>query len=153
MKTSLSVVGLIAAVASCPAYAEDARAIAEQGNQKWLQAYNAGDAEALTGLYSKDAILAPQGVAEPLVGEASICKFADGAVKQRLANTSLTVTEAKMVSPDTLFDAGTWTADVTGANGHAPTHVSGTFLNIWRHQGSDWRLQADTWNMMPPPHE
>ena len=129
MKASLSVVALIAAVASCPANAEDARAIAEQGNQKWLQAYNAGDAEALTGLYSKDAILLPQGVAEPLVGEANIRKFFDDAVKQPLAKLSFPVTEAKMVGPDTLFDAGTWTADVPGANGGAPTTNSST--NSW----------------------
>jgi uncharacterized protein (TIGR02246 family) len=151
MKASLSVVTLILAVAGCPAYAEDARSIAERGNQQWLQAYNAGDAEALTRLYSKDAVLLPQGVTEPLVGETSIRKFYEGAVKKRIANTSLPVTEARMISPDTLFDTGAWTADVPDANGGAPTHVSGTYLNVWRHEGSDWRLQADTWNMMPPP--
>jgi len=58
-------------------------------DQKWLQAYNAGDAAAYTALYTKDAALLPSGVAQPLIGEISIRKFYDEFVKQRAPNLSL----------------------------------------------------------------
>jgi uncharacterized protein (TIGR02246 family) len=143
MKLPLSAIALIIAF-SGPTFAQDAKSIAEQGNQKWIEAYNAGDAAALTALYSKDAALLPQGVAEPLIGQAIIRKFFDDAVKQRVAKLSLPVTEAKMAGPDTLFDAGTWSGDVPAANGNAAAHVSGTYLNIWLREGPNWRLEADT---------
>jgi uncharacterized protein (TIGR02246 family) len=148
--TSLPTIALVIAVAG-PAFAQDAKSIAEQGNQKWIQAYAAGDAAALATLYTKDAVLLPQGVAKPLIGEANIRKFYEDSVKQRLTNVSLPVTEAKMVGTDTMFDLGTWTADAPGENGRPTTHVSGTYLNVWQREGSDWRLRADTFNMMPPP--
>jgi len=152
MRLPLSAIALIIAF-SGPTFAQDAKSIAEQGNQKWIQAYNAGDAAALTALYSRDAALLPQGVAQPLIGPATIRKFFDDAVKQRLVKMSLPVTEARMVGPDTLLDVGTWGGDVPAANGNAAAHISGTYLNVWIHEGSNWRLEADTWNMMPPPGE
>jgi hypothetical protein len=38
-----------------------------------------------------------------------------------------------------------------GQNGGPATHVGGTWLNVVALQGNDWKLSADTWNMMPPP--
>jgi uncharacterized protein (TIGR02246 family) len=147
--TSLSAIAVVIAVAG-PAFAQDAKSIAEQGNQKWIHAYAAGDSAALTALYAKDAVLLPQGVAEPLIGEANIRKFYEDSVKQRLTNVSFPVTEAKMVGADTMFDLGTWTADAPGENGRPTAHLSGTYLNVWQREGSEWRLRADTFNMMPP---
>jgi uncharacterized protein (TIGR02246 family) len=148
--TLLSTIAMVVAVAG-PAFAQDAKSIAEQGNQKWIQAYAAGDAAALTALYAKDAALLPQGIAKPLTGEANIRKYYEDSVKQRLTNVSFTVTEAKMVGADTMFDLGTWMADAPGENGRPKSHVSGTYLNVWQREGSDWRLRADTFNVMPPP--
>ncbi len=103
---TLTTMALLCALAA-PAFAQDAKAIVEQGSQEWLKAYNAGDAAALTARYTKDAELLPQGVADPLIGETSIRKFFDDEVKHRLVNLSIPVTEAKMLSPDSLFVAGT----------------------------------------------
>jgi ketosteroid isomerase-like protein len=111
-----------------------------------------GNSAALTALYSKDATLLPQGVAEPLMGE-SISKYFDSAVKQRLVKLALPVAEAKMISSDSLFDAGTWTAEVPGEKGAAATPLSGTYLTVWYREGSAWRIRADTWNMMPAPEK
>ena len=149
MRLSLAAVTLFAALAGS-AFAQNAKSIAEQGNQKWVKAYNASDASALTMLYAKDAILLPPGIPEPLRGHAGIEKFFDGMVKQHVDKFVLLVTEARMIGPDTLYDAGPWSGDVPGANGAAAMHIAGTYLNIWVHEGSDWRLQADTWNMIPP---
>ena len=148
--TLLSTMALAVAVAG-PVLAQDAKSIAEQGNQKWIQANKAGDAAALTALYAKDAALLPQGVAQPLIGEASIRKYFEDSVKQPVTNVSLPVTEAKMVGTDTIFDLGMWAADAPAENGQPTTHLSGTYLSVWQRDGSEWRLRADTWNMMPPP--
>jgi uncharacterized protein (TIGR02246 family) len=131
---TLTTVGLLYALAA-PAFAQDAKSIGEQQNQKWLQAYNAGDAAALTALYTKDAALLPQAITKPLIGEANIRKYFDDLVKDRVINLSVSITEAKMLSPDALFIVGTWTA-----------LVSGTYMTIFVRQGSDWRIRADTWN-------
>jgi uncharacterized protein (TIGR02246 family) len=131
---ALTIVGLLYALAA-PAFAQDAKSIGEQQNQRWLQAYNAGDAAALTALYTKDAALLPQAITRPLIGETSIRKYFDDLVKDRVINLSVSVTEAKMLSPDALFIVGTWTAQ-----------VSGTYMTIFVREGSDWRIRADTWN-------
>src|SRR6266567_2498074 len=56
MKTLLAGIGVTIALVA-PALAQDARSIANEANGKWLQAYNKGDAAALTALYTKDAVL------------------------------------------------------------------------------------------------
>jgi uncharacterized protein (TIGR02246 family) len=135
-----------------PAFAaDDAKSIAEGVVAKWGEIYNKGDAAAMTALYTTDAALLPQGSDQPIVGQSDIRKFFDDWLKQRLENASIPVTEAKMIDQKTLWAAGTWSGDIPGQNGGSSTHVSGTWLNIMSHDGSEWRLRADTWNMMPPP--
>jgi DNA-binding winged helix-turn-helix (wHTH) protein len=67
---------------AAPAFALDARGIAEQITQKWAQAVSAGDSAALTALYTKDAALLPHGIATPQIGESSIRKYYDGFVRK-----------------------------------------------------------------------
>jgi ketosteroid isomerase-like protein len=63
---------------------------------------------------------------------------------------SIKATEGRMTGPDVGYGAGTWSADIPGQNGGASTHIMGTFLSVIEREGSDWKFQADTWNMMPP---
>ena len=135
---ALTTIALICALAA-PAFAQDAKSIAEREIQKWLQAYNAGDAGALTALYTKDASLLPHGTATPLIGETDIRKYFDDFVKQRVLNLSDLVTEAKMLTPDIMFITGTWHADAPVENGGTARHLSGTFLTIFVRDGSNWR--------------
>lgn len=135
-----------------PAFAaDDAKTIAERGAAKWVESYNKGDAAALTALYTTDAVLLPQGSDQPIVGAAAIRKFFDDWLKQRLSNGSIPVSEAKMIDQNHLWAAGTWSGDVPGQNGGSATHVGGTWLNVMTLDGAEWKLSADTWNMMPPP--
>jgi hypothetical protein len=55
-KTSLSMWALMIAC-TLPAFAQDARSIADAANAKWLQVYSKGDAAGLTALYTKDAVV------------------------------------------------------------------------------------------------
>jgi DNA-binding winged helix-turn-helix (wHTH) protein/ketosteroid isomerase-like protein len=134
-----------------PAFVQDARTIAEQITDKWEQAVNAGDAAALTALYTKDAALLPHGVATPQIGEISIRRYFDDFVKITRCNLLLLVTESKMLNPDGVFMVGTWSADVSGKNGGASTHLCGTYSSIFVREGSDWRCRADTWNEIQRP--
>ena len=136
-----------------PACVQDARTIAEQITQKWEQAVNAGDAAALTALYTKDAALLPHGIPTPQIGEISIRRYFDDFVRIARRNLTLLVTESKMLSPDGVFMAGTWSADVAGKNGGAGTHVCGTYSSIFVREGSDWRCRADNWNEISRPEK
>ena len=133
-----------------PAFGDDAVSIVQNVSQKWEKAYHARDATALTALYTKNAVLLPQGVDHPLSGEGAIHKYYEDAAKETINNFSVRTTEGKMIGSDTAYGAGTWSADVPGQGGSASMHVIGTFLSVVARDGSDWRLKADTWNMMPP---
>ena len=148
MKTSLSAVALVIALAT-PAFAQNPRAIADEWNQKWLQAYNKGDAAALTALYTKDAVMVRPKAAEPIVGEDNIRKHYDQEVQNRAKNLTLTSTETQMFDPSTVIDAGTWSGDFP--KGGASVHIAGTYAEIFVHHGSDWLLRTDASAMMPPP--
>jgi uncharacterized protein (TIGR02246 family) len=149
MKALIPAIALGAFLAG-PAFGEDAASIVQNLGQKWIKAYDAQDAAALAALYTKNAVLLPQGVDLPLNGEAAIRKYYGDAVKQPITNMSIKATEGQMTGPDMGYGAGTWSADIPGQNGGAPTHIMGTFLSIVAHEGPDWKFQADTWNMMPP---
>ena len=143
-------IALLLAIAT-PALAQDAKSIAEKGSAQWLEAYNKGDAAALTALYTSDAALMPDSVAKPIIGEAAIRKFFDGWLQQRLSNGSILLVEARPIDASHIWATGTWSGDIPGQNGGPATHVGGTWLNVVTLQGNDWKLSADTWNMMPPP--
>jgi ketosteroid isomerase-like protein len=150
VKSSLSAIALMVALV-VPAIAQNARSIADEWNQKWLQAYNKGDAAGLTALYTKDAVLTGPSTTEPVVGGANIRKYYDNDVAHRVMGLSITSTDSQMLDQNTLVDAGTWAGDVPGEKGGAPMHITGTYLQTFVHQGSDWLLRTDAANMLPPP--
>jgi uncharacterized protein (TIGR02246 family) len=144
MKKTLSVLALTLAFV-VPALADDAKTIAQQIGDKWLEAYNKKDVAALTALYTADAVLMPQGVAQPIIGTDNIRKFWEEFVKQPLDNGALPITEANMLSPTSLYQVGTWSADAGGQ------HIGGTWMSVLVQDAGTWKFRADTWNMMPPP--
>jgi uncharacterized protein (TIGR02246 family) len=150
MTRTLTALALALAVATPAFAADDAKSVAQQLNNQWLEAYNKGDASALAALYTGGAVLLPQGHPTPITGRADIEKFFDGWMKQKLANASIPVAEAKMLDQKTLYAAGTWSGEAPGEKGASSTHLRGTYLMVAVQDGSSWRLQADTWNMMPP---
>lgn len=151
MKRTLTALALTLAIITPAFAADDATSISKQLNDKWLEAYNKGDAAAMAALYTTDAVLLPQGSAQPIVGRENIQKFYEGWIKQKLDNGAVPVTEAHMLGSDAVFAAGTWSGDAPGQNGAASMHVNGTWLTISAKEGGEWRTRADTWNMMSPP--
>ena len=144
MKKTLCVLVLTFAVVA-PALADDAKTIAQRLDDKWLEAFNKKDAAALTALYTADAVLLPQGKDQPIIGANNIRNFMDEMIKEKLEHMVLPVAEANMLDQKSLYQAGTWAADVGGQ------HVTGTYMSVVVQEGADWKYRADTWNMMPPP--
>jgi ketosteroid isomerase-like protein len=152
MKTTLAAIALAIAAIGPAVAADDAMSIAKQLGQDYVQATKKGDAANLTSLYAKDAILLPQGVAEPVVGEANIRKFFEVYVAgPKPDNFTLTVAEATMINSRTMFVAGTWGGEVPGQNGGASTHIGGTWLTVDVLEGSAWKIRAATRNLLPRP--
>jgi uncharacterized protein (TIGR02246 family) len=144
MRKTLSVLAL-ALVIVTPALADDAKTIAQQISDKWIAAYNKKDAAALTALYAADAVLMPNGVAQPIIGTDNIRKYWEEFVKQPLDNAALPVSEANMLNSTSLYSLGTWSADAGGQ------HINGTWMSVFVQDGGSWKYRADTWNMVSPP--
>ena len=58
------------------------RSVTQNLADQWGKAYTAQSADALTSLYTKDAILLPPGTESPLSGEAAIHRYFEELVKQ-----------------------------------------------------------------------
>lgn len=144
MKRTLYALALTFAVVA-PAFADDAKSIAQRLGDQWVAALNKKDAAALTALYTADAVLLPQGSDQPIIGTDNIRKFMDQMVTQKIDNMALPVAEANMIDPKHLYLAGTWSADAGGQR------ITGTYLSVIVDDGAGWKYRADTWNMMPPP--
>jgi len=83
MKKALCMLALTFVVVA-PAFADDAKTVAQRLDDKWLEAFNKKDAAALSGLYTADAVLLPQGVDQPIIGIENIRKYLDQMVKEKL---------------------------------------------------------------------
>ena len=114
MKKTLIVLALTFAVVAPAFAADDAKTIAQRLDDKWIEAYSKNDAAALTALYTADAVLLPQGSAQPIIGASNIRKFMDEMIKQKLENMVLPVAQANMLDSKSLYQAGTWAADAGG---------------------------------------
>jgi uncharacterized protein (TIGR02246 family) len=108
-------------------------------DQAWDKAYNAGDAAAVTALYTKDAkILAPG--AEPVSGTAAIQAFFTADIAQGAKNT---LTQGDVVGfGNYALETGGWVA--TDADGKHLDH--GPFMTLYKKVDGGWKIYRDTWN-------
>jgi len=157
MTTMLKAMGLslLFAVSMCcgvDAIAADAAAdvaAMHAVDQYWLKAYNAGDADALAGLYDEKAILMPPG-APAAHGRAAIRMFlaADvaGSTKAGIM-FHLGPNPDGGVNGDMGWVSGTYS--VTDKSGK--TIDTGKYLSVSKKEGGKWRYIRDTWNSDGPP--
>ena len=141
------VVGLVAMALALPlpafAQSADLRAEAEKMDQAWQKAYNAGDAAALTALYTKDAkVMAPG--AEAVSGTKAIQALFEADVAQKVKNT-LTL-EDVVGFGDYALETGKFVA--TSADGKHVDH--GSFMTLLKKVDGGWKIHRDTWNSSMP---
>jgi len=126
------------------AQAGDVRAEIRKRDQAWEKAYNAGDAAALTALYTKDAqVMAPG--AETASGPAAIQAYFAEDVKGGAKNA---LTLEDLVSfGDYALETGKYVA--TSAEGKHLDH--GKFMTLYKKTDGGWKILRDTWNSSMPP--
>ena len=121
----------------------DLRAQTEKMDRAWEKAYNAGDAAALTALYTKDAkVMAPG--AEIASGTSAIQKLFAADIAQGAKNT-LTLGDVVGFG-DYALETGTFVA--TSAEGKHLDH--GSFMTLLKKVDGGWKIHRDTWNSSMP---
>jgi uncharacterized protein (TIGR02246 family) len=121
----------------------DLRAQTEKMDRAWEKAYNAGDAAALTALYTKDAkVMAPG--AEMASGTSAIQKLFAADIAQGAKNT-LTLGDVVGFG-DYALETGTFVA--TSAEGKHLDH--GSFMTLLKKVDGGWKIHRDTWNSSMP---
>jgi uncharacterized protein (TIGR02246 family) len=117
----------------------DLRSQIAKMDQAWQTAYNAGDAAALTALYTQDAkVMAPG--AEPASGSAAIKAFFAADLANGAKNT-LTLGDVVGFG-DFVLETGGWVA--TTAAGKHLDH--GPFMTLYKKVDGGWKIYRDTWN-------
>jgi ketosteroid isomerase-like protein len=111
MKKTVTILMLTFAVVAPAFAADDAKTIAQRLNNDWIEAFTKNNAAGLTSLYTKDAVLAPPGSAQPIIGADNIRKFFDEMLKAKLTNIAIPITEANMLDSKSLYQVGPWTAE------------------------------------------
>lgn len=139
-----------AAMGAWAAYTADSADVAalQAVTQSWVQAYNAGDADAVSALYADDATLMPPDNSSA-VGKAAIRNFfiTDiGASQHAGYKFSITGTSGDGVAGDWGWLSGSYT--VADAAGHAVD--GGKFLSVFKKVDGKWLLLRDTWNSDNP---
>ena len=145
MKKTVTILMLTFAVVAPAFAADDAKTIAQRLNNDWIEAFTKNNAAGLTSLYTKDAVLAPPGSAQPIIGADNIRKFFDEMLKAKLTNIAIPITEANMLDSKSLYQVGPWTAEAGNE------HLGGTYTDVIVQDGSEWRYRVGAWNMLPPP--
>ncbi len=117
----------------------DVRAEVTKMDKAWEKAYNAGDAAALSALYTKDAkVMAPG--AEPVSGTSAIrAAFAED--MKHGAKNELTVEDVTGFG-DYALSNGKWVA--TSAEGKHLDH--GQYMTLYKKTDGGWKIYRDTWN-------
>jgi uncharacterized protein (TIGR02246 family) len=134
------IVSAICLCLSAPAMAQD-KATIQSLNDKFAQAFNAGDAAAVAALYTEDALILPPG-GEMMKGKSAIQAFWKGATEQ-LGNGKLTTVDVKPLGNGAVREIGTFSFRTKGAQ---PQDITGKYVVVWEKVGSDWKLATDIWN-------
>ena len=122
------------------AMAQD-KALIQGLNDKFAQAFNAGDAAAVAALYTDDAVILPPG-AEMMKGKNAIQAFWKGAAEQ-LGDGKLTTVDVKPLGNEAAREIGTFSFRTKGSQSQ---EITGKYVVVWEKVGSDWKLATDIWN-------
>jgi len=138
------------AEASAPDVASVRSAI-EAGNEAWIAAATAGDAAALTTLYTDDAyVLIPD---QDLVhgSEEIQAAFAGWFEQVNLEDVTIDIEHLDVAgSGDVAYAVGTFTDRGTLADG-TTIEEAGKFTAVYENVDGEWRMVADAWNANAAP--
>ena len=123
---------------------QDVRTAIEAANEKFVAAFNSGDAAGVAALYTEQGQLLPPN-SDVLTGHQAIQGFWQAVMDMGIKKASLEVVEtedfgetATEVSKYTLFDQAGQELD------------QGKYIIIWKQEGGEWRLHRDIFNSSLP---
>jgi ketosteroid isomerase-like protein len=127
--------------------AADSTAIHGLGRQ-FSAAYMRGDAAAMAGLYTTDAVIFPER-SEWITGRDDIRRYWTLSPGRRITRHVLTPTRI-VVDGEHAYDYGTF--EIAGErDGIAWGPSRGKYVVVWRREKDGWRMQLDIWNSDTKP--
>ncbi|WP_414828974.1 YybH family protein [Alteromonas sp. H39] len=145
MKVHASVIMILLLIFSAPGMAanaekgEVAKAI-HAVNDRFMQAWQAGDAQKVASLYTKDAVFMVPGMA-PLEGRQAIQDYIQNGMDAGLTGIALTPREIQSHGSNA-HEIGTYT--LTTAEGNVAD--KGNYVVIWKRVNGKWYLRRDITN-------
>ena len=140
---------LLVCLAGCTPAMETSHAADEAAitdfNQRYLQAINEGDIDALAGLTTDGHMMISSGRA-PLVGKQALVDAMTGAFEKFEIDESWTPEET-VVSGDLAYQRGTYIVVATPKTGGDSSRSTGNFMRIYRRQpDGSWLMLRDMLN-------
>ena len=148
---AIAAVGLVA-FAACQQAAQNTAADEDEikaGSRAWSTAYNAGDADGVTALYTEDAVVMPP-LAPTAVGRDAIHAYiASDSAASKAAGITLNINDDDSVgvSGDMGWHSGSYS--VNDASGAAID--TGMYLEIVQKKDGKWFMSRDIWNSNQAP--
>ena len=140
--TFATMVVIVAGTACAPSTAQQSPELAAM-TERWEEALNSGNVEAVVALYSDDARLLPPN-AEPGQGRTAVAaEFAAmvaAGLKIDLQNVDA------VVAGDVGYKVGTYTLLAPGG----VTVDRGKYIDVWRKVDGQWKITNDIWNSNLP---
>src|SRR5690242_2293920 len=118
-------VTLAAIFLAVPALAQD-KATIQRLSDKFVKAFNAGEAAAVAALYTDDAIILPPG-GEITKGRSAIQAFWKSAAEQ-IGDGKLTTVDVKPLGSEAAREIGTFSFRTKGGQ---PQEVTGKYVVVW----------------------
>jgi ketosteroid isomerase-like protein len=141
--------GTLKAVSPLPGQTSlsDSAVIHDLGRQ-FSAAYVRGDADAMTRLYTSDAVIFPERSAA-IIGTPAIRRYWTQEPGRRITRHVITPTHIT-VDGRHAYDHGTF--EIAGVRDGKPWGPSrGKYVVVWRREGDSWRIHLDMWNSGPQP--
>ena len=114
--------------------------------QRWVDAFNSGDAAAIASMMTPDAQLFPPN-GDMVEGREAIQAFWQGFIDMGVKG-SLAVTEID-VTAEMAYKTGTF--QILDLDGNEVDH--GKFLEVWKRTDGTWQFHRDMWNSSVPAPE
>ncbi len=146
MKTSnwIYTITLLGSLINAPAMATDVNTAIKASNLSFEYALNTGNAEAMSGLYTEDAVLLPP-TDETLARPAAIREFWQDALKDGLRNVKLANFDIR-IEGNTAYQAAIWSAETSDSAGEIK-QIGGNMVNIFSRQtDGSWKPRMQSWN-------
>lgn len=146
MKTAC--VAIVLAVAASPALAQSPKEEIDAANARFEQGFEKGDVAALAQMYTETATVLPPD-SDLVTGRGAIADFWQAAIKAGLKNLRLRAFQVEALGPAAAKEIGHFSIDVPNPQGHTMA-AQGKYVVVWRKVGTEWKLDADIWNMNAP---